>query len=71
MRSNTATLIDASFSHQTTLAVGRQPMDGAFCGDELLVACQGDGTIYSIDLNARQVSRPFAAGIGCETVAFF
>jgi len=71
MRSNTATLIDASLSHQTTLAVGRQPMDGAFCGDELLVACQGDGTIYSIDLNARQVSRPFAAGIGCETVAFF
>jgi WD40 repeat protein len=71
MRSNTATLIDASFHHQTTLAVGRQPMDGAFREDKLFVACQGDGTIHIIDLETRQVSQRFAAGVGCETVAFF
>jgi len=71
LRSHTATLIDASFDHQTTLAVGRQPMDAAFYEDKLFVACQGDGTIHIIDLNARQVSRHFAAGVGCETLAFF
>ena len=71
MRSNTATLIDASFGRQTTVAVGRQPMDGAFSEDQLLIACQGDGTIHIIDLVTRQVSRQFAAGVGCETVAFF
>jgi len=71
MRSDTATLIDASFDHQTTLAVGRQPMDGAFREDKLFVACQGDGTIHVIDLEARRVSQQFAAGVGCETLAFF
>jgi WD40 repeat protein len=71
LRSDTATLIDASFSRQTTLTMGRQPMDGAFREDRLFVACQGDGTIHVIDLVAQQVSQRFAAGIGCETLAFF
>jgi DNA-binding beta-propeller fold protein YncE len=71
LRSGTATLIDPSFSDQTTLAVGKQPMDGAFCGGSLLVACQGDGSIHIIDLMARKVSHRFAAGVGCETLAFF
>ena len=71
LQSATATLIDASFSHQTTLAVGVQPMDAAFHGNLLLVACQGDGSVHVIDLAARQVSHSFAAGVGCETLAFF
>ena len=71
LRSHTATLIAASFGHQTTLAVGKQPMDAAFYEDKLFVACQGDGSIHIIDLGARQVSQQFAAGVGCETLAFF
>jgi len=71
LRSHTATLIAASFGHQTTLAVGKQPMDAAFYEDKLFVACQGDGSIHIIDLGARQVSQQFAAGDGCETLAFF
>jgi len=71
LQSATATLIDATFTHQTTLAVGRQPMDAAFDGDALYVACQGDGSIHVIDLVSRTLSRRFAAGVGCETLAFF
>jgi YVTN family beta-propeller protein len=71
MRSGTATLIDPTFTQQTTLTVGKQPMDGAFRGSLLLVACQGDGSIHEIDLTKRQVVTSFAAGVGCETLAFF
>jgi DNA-binding beta-propeller fold protein YncE len=71
MRSGTATLIDPTFTRQTTLRVGKQPMDGAFRGDLLLVGCQGDGSIHVIDLAKRQVVTSFAAGVGCETLAFF
>jgi DNA-binding beta-propeller fold protein YncE len=71
LRSATATLIDASFSSQTTLAVGKQPMDGAFRGDSLFVACQGDGSVHIIDLATKEVSHRFDAGVGCETLAFF
>jgi len=71
LQSATATLIDATFTHQTTLGVGKQPMDAAFHGDALFVACQGDGSIHVVDLVSRTVSRRFAAGVGCETLAFF
>jgi hypothetical protein len=71
LRSATATLIDAAFSRQTTLVVGQQPMDGAFRGNELFVACQGDGSVHVIDLLTQRVSHRFAAGVGCETLAFF
>jgi DNA-binding beta-propeller fold protein YncE len=71
MRSGTATLIDPTFTQQTTLRVGKQPMDGAFRGSLLLVGCQGDGSIHVIDLAKRQVLTNFAAGVGCETLAFF
>jgi len=37
-------LIDPSFRQQTAIKVGSQPMDMAFRGDELFVACQGDGS---------------------------
>jgi DNA-binding beta-propeller fold protein YncE len=71
LQSATATLIDTTFTHQTTLGVGKQPMDAAFHGDALYVACQGDGSVHVIDLVSRMVSRRFAAGVGCETLAFF
>ena len=71
MRSGTATLIDSTFTRQTTLRVGKQPMDGAFRGSLLLIGCQGDGSIHVIDLAKRQVVTSFAAGVGCETLAFF
>ena len=71
MRSATATLMDHTFDRQTTVAVGRQPMDGAFHKGALFVACQGDGSVHVIDLASQRVSHRFAAGIGCETLAFF
>lgn len=71
LRSATATLMDSSFGQQTTMTVGRQPMDGAFHDGALFVACQGDGSIHVIDLATRRVSHRFEAGVGCETLAFF
>jgi DNA-binding beta-propeller fold protein YncE len=71
LRSATATLIDADFARQTTLAVGKQPMDSAFRNGSLFVACQGDGSVHVIDLTIREVTHHFAAGVGCETLAFF
>jgi DNA-binding beta-propeller fold protein YncE len=71
LRSATATLIDSNFSEQTTIRVGKQPMDAAFRDESLFVACQGDGSVHVIDLARRQVSQHFAAGVGCETLAFF
>jgi YVTN family beta-propeller protein len=71
MSSNTVTLVDPSFGRQTTIAVGSQPMDTAFHGDELLVACQGDGSVHVIHLPSRQNVRSFAAGVGCECLGFF
>jgi DNA-binding beta-propeller fold protein YncE len=71
LRSATATLIDPSFARQTTLAVGKQPMDAAFRNGSLYVACQGDGSVHIIDLATQRVSQHFAAGVGCETLAFF
>ena len=71
LRSATATLIEGSFARQTTLAVGKQPMDAAFHDGLLFVACQGDGSVHVIDLAARRVAHRFMAGVGCETLAFF
>ncbi len=71
LRSATATLMDSTFGRQTTVAVGQQPMDGAFHEGALFVACQGDGSIHVIDLATRRVSHRFDAGVGCETLAFF
>lgn len=71
LQSGTATLLDASFTQQTTLQVGKQPMDAAFHDGSLFVACQGDGSVHVIDLASRTVLRKFNAGVGCETLAFF
>ena len=71
MAGDLALLIDAGFQSQTAIPVGRQPMDMAFRGNELFIACQGDGTIHVLDLERRQTSRKFMAGVGCESVGFF
>jgi hypothetical protein len=71
MSSDTVTLVDPSFGGQTTIAVGSQPMDMFFHGHELLVACQGDGSVHVIDIPSCRHAHSFAAGVGCECLSFF
>lgn len=66
-----ATLIDAPFGRQTTLPVGKQPMDATFHDGLLFVACQGDGSVHIIDVAERKLVGSFTAGTGCETLGFF
>jgi len=71
LNSGTVSLIDPSFRQQTAIEVGSQPMDMAFRGDELFVACQGDGSIHVIDIPGRRAKHSFRAGAGCECLGFF
>lgn len=71
LNSDMVSLIEPSFGAQTAVAVGSQPMDFAFRGDELFVACQGDGTIHIVDIPNRRAKGSFKAGTGCESVGFF
>jgi YVTN family beta-propeller protein len=71
LNSNTVSLIDPSFGAQTAIAVGSQPMDMAFHGDELFVACQGDGSVHVVDIPNRRHKTSFQAGTGCESLGFF
>ena len=71
LNSDTVSLIDPSFREQTAIKVGSQPMDMAFRGDELFVACQGDGSVHVIDIPARKHKRSFQAGVGCEVHGIF
>src|ERR1700730_1440702 len=71
LNSDTVSLIDPSFREQTAIKVGSQPMDMAFRGDELFVACQGDGSMHVIDIPGRRAKGSFKAGTGCESVGFF
>jgi YVTN family beta-propeller protein len=71
LNSDMVSLIDPSFGEQTAIKVGSQPMDMAFRGDELFVACQGDGSMHVIDIPNRRVKKSFHAGTGCESVGFF
>jgi YVTN family beta-propeller protein len=71
LNSDTVSLIDPSFREQTAIKVGNQPMDMAFHGDELFVACQGDGSVHVIDIPNRRVKTSFHAGTGCESLDFF
>jgi YVTN family beta-propeller protein len=68
---DTVSLVDPSFREQTAIKVGHQPMDMAFHGDELFVACQGDGSVHVIDIPARKWKSSFRAGTGCESIGFF
>lgn len=71
LKSNTVSLIDPSFRQQAAIKVGDQPMDMAFRGDELFVACQGDGSVHVVDIPQRRNKHHFKAGKGCESVGFF
>ena len=71
LNSDTVSLVDPSFRQQTAIKVGRQPMDMAFRGDELFVACQGDGSVHVIDIPNRRAKASFSAGTGCESLGFF
>ena len=71
LNSDTVSLIDPTFREQTAIKVGSQPMDMAFHGDELFVACQGDGSMHVIDIPNRRAKGSFKAGTGCESVGFF
>ena len=71
VRAGTVSLVDPSFREQTAIKVGSQPMDMAFRGDEMFVACQGDGSVHVIDIPSRRVKHSFQAGKGCESLGFF
>src|SRR5215813_6582708 len=71
LNSDTVSLVDPSFRQQTAIKVGSQPMDMAFHGDELFVACQGDGSVHVIDIPNRRAKASFQAGTGCESLGFF
>jgi YVTN family beta-propeller protein len=71
LNSDTVSLIDPSFRQQTAIKVGHQPMDMAFRGEELFVACQGDGSVHVIDIPKRRAKHCFRAGTGCESLGFF
>jgi YVTN family beta-propeller protein len=71
LNSNMVSLIDPSFRQQTAIPVGSQPMDMAFHGDELFVACQGDGSVHVVDIPNRRHKTSFQAGTGCESIGFF
>jgi len=71
LNSDTVSLVDPSFRRQTAIKVGSQPMDMAFRGDELFVACQGDGSVHVIDIPKRCAKGSFRAGAGCESLGFF
>src|SRR6266571_4537798 len=71
LNSDMVSLIDPSFREQTAIKVGSQPMDMAFRGDELFVACQGDGSVHIIDIPGKRAKGSFSAGKGCESLGFF
>jgi YVTN family beta-propeller protein len=71
LNSDTVSLIDPSFQEQTAIKVGSQPMDMAFRGDELFVACQGDGSVHIVDIPGKRHKGSFKAGTGCESLGFF
>jgi len=71
LNSDTVSIIDPSFRDQTAIKVGSQPMDMAFHGDELFVACQGDGSVHVVDIPKRRQKASFQAGTGCESLGFF
>ncbi|HYV72389.1 MAG TPA: hypothetical protein VE970_20090 [Pseudolabrys sp.] len=71
LKSNMVSLIDPSFRQHAAVKVGDQPMDMAFRGDELFVACQGDGSVHVVDIPQRRNKHHFEAGKGCESVGFF
>lgn len=71
LNSDMVSLIGPSFREQTAVKVGSQPMDMVYRGDELFVACQGDGSGHIVDIPKRRWKSSFKAGTGCESLGFF
>lgn len=71
MSSDRVVLLDPDFNNQAIMETGHKPMDMAFRGNELYIACQGDGTIHVVDWKRAQPLRYFKAGVGCESIGFF
>jgi len=71
LNSDTVSLIDPSFQRQIAIAVGHQPMDMAFRGHELFVACQGDGSVHVIDIPNRRWKHSFHARHGLRVPRLF
>ena len=71
LNSDTVSLIDPSFRTQTAIKVGSQPMDMAFRGDELFVACQGDGSVHIIDIPNRRAKGEFPGRQGLRIAWIF
>jgi DNA-binding beta-propeller fold protein YncE len=71
LNSDTVSLIAPLFREQTAIKVGSQPMDMVYRGDELFVACQGDGSVHIVDIPGRKWKQCFQAGTGCESLGFF
>ena len=68
---DTVSLIDPSFRQQTAIKVGSQPMDMAFRGDELFVACQGDGSVHVIDIPSQRDKRKLPGRQGLRVAGVF
>ena len=71
LNSDMVNRIEIASAKQTAITVGSQPMDFAFRGDEIVVGCQGDGSMHVIDVPNRRHKLSFKAGTGCESVGFF
>ena len=71
LNSNLLHIIDKASGAQSAIPVGSQPMDFAFRNDEIVIGCQGDGSMHVVDVAARSVTKSFQAGNGCESVGFF
>ena len=71
LNSDLVSLISPSFRQQTAIKVGSQPMGMAFRGDELFVACYGDGSVHVLDIPKQLAKHNFRADTGCESLGFF
>ena len=71
LNSDKVSLISPSFREQTAIKVGSQPMDMVYRGNELFVACQGDGSVHIIDIETKRWKHSFPCGTGCESLGFY
>jgi YVTN family beta-propeller protein len=71
LNNNMLHIIDRASGAQSAIPLGKQPMDFAFRNGEIVIGCQGDGSMHVIDVAGRRVTKSFQAGTGCESVGFF
>ena len=71
LNSNLLHIIDKTSGAQSAIPVGSQPMDFTFRDGEIVIGCQGDGSMHVVDVAACRVTKSFQAGTGCESVGFF